>query len=43
LRVFERVSTEFVAQLEGDLWKFTDKVVVALREKGYQVFLQPMK
>lgn len=42
LRAFERVWTELVARLKGDPWKSTDKVVAALREKGYPALLRPM-
>ncbi len=41
LRAFERVWTELVEQLKGDPWKSTDKVVAALREKGYPTLLWP--
>ncbi|WP_170094767.1 nucleotidyl transferase AbiEii/AbiGii toxin family protein [Simplicispira suum] len=41
LRAFERVWTELVARLRGDSWKSTDKVVAALREKGYPALLRP--
>lgn len=42
LRAFECVWTELVARLKGDLWKSTDKVVAALREKGYPALLWPI-
>lgn len=42
LQAFERVWTELVARLKGDPWKSTDKVVGALREKGYPALLQSM-
>lgn len=33
---------ELVSRLKGDPWKSTEKVVTALREKGYPALLRSM-
>ena len=43
LRAFESVWMELVARLKGDPWKSTDKVVTALREKGYPALLRSVR